>query len=101
MLQACQDSDLASPAWNEIGIRLRVTLRAERAGAVEVDSLDRLILDLLEHGNGCHTRDIANATGFSTRAARTRLTKLIARGLVREIGTESKDPRRTYIKASV
>ena len=100
MLQACRDSGLASPTWSEIGIRLRVTLRAERAGAVEVDSLDRLILDLLEHGNGRRTRDIADATGISARAARTRLARLVARGLVREIGTGPKDPRRTYIKAS-
>ena len=100
MLQACRDSGLASPTWNEIGIRLRVTLHAERAGAVEIDSLDRFILDLLEHGHGRRTRDIADATGISARAARTRLARLVARGLVREVGTGPKDPRRTYIKAS-
>ena len=40
------------------------------------------------------------AIGLSPRATRTRLGKLVARGLVREIGTGPRDPKRRYIKAS-
>ena len=100
MLAACRESGLSPPVWNEIGVRLRVTLRTERVGGVDVDPTDRSILDLLEHGAQRSTREIAGAIGLSPRATRTRLGKLVARGLVREIGTGPRDPRRRYIKAS-
>ena len=100
MLAACRESGLSPPVWNEIGVRLRVTLRTERVGGVDVDPTDRSILDLLEHGAQRSTREIAGAIGLSPRATRTRLGKLVERGLVREIGTGPRDPRRRYIKAS-
>ena len=100
MLAACRESGLSPPVWNEIGVRLRVTLRTERVGGLDVDPTDRSILDLLEHGAQRSTREIAGAIGLSPRATRTRLGKLVARGLVREIGTGPRDPRRRYIKAS-
>ena len=100
MLAACRESGLSPPVWNEIGVRLRVTLRTERVGGVDVDPTDRSILDLLEHGAQRSTQEIAGAIGLSPRATRTRLGKLVARGLVREIGTGPRDPRRRYIKAS-
>ena len=100
MLAACRESGLSPPVWNEIGVRLRVTLRTERVGGLDVDPTDRSILDLLEHGAQRSTRDIAGAIGLSPRATRTRLGKLVACGLVRELGTGPRDPRRRYIKAS-
>ena len=100
MLAACRESGLSPPVWNEIGVRLRVTLRTERVGGVDVDPTNRSILDLLEHGAQRSTREIAGAIGLSPRATRTRLGKLVARGLVREMGTGPRDPRRRYIKAS-
>ena len=100
MLAACRESGLAPPVWDEIGVRLRVTLRTDRVGQVDVDPTDRSILDLLEGGAQRGTREIAGAIGLSPRATRTRLGKLTARGLVREIGTGPRDPKRCYIKAS-
>ena len=100
MLAACRESGLAPPVWDEIGVRLRVTLRTDRVGVVDVDPSDRSILDLLEGGAQRSTGEIAGTIGLSPRATRTRLGKLVARGLVREIGTGPRDPRRRYIKAS-
>ena len=62
----------------------------------EVDAKDRTILDLLEGGEGRRT-DIAEAIGLSTRSTRTRLARLVKRGLVREVGTGPHDPRRRYL----
>jgi DNA-binding Lrp family transcriptional regulator len=45
------------------------------------------------------TREIAAMIGLSARATRTRLARLIDRGLVREIGTSAKDPQRKYFLA--
>ncbi len=97
MLAACRESGLSPPEWDEIGVRLRVTLRTDRTGEVRVDPTDLSILGLLEHGHQRSTREIAGAIGLSPRATRTRLAKLVARGLVREIGTGPRDPKRRYV----
>ena len=100
MLAACRESGLAPPVWDEIGIRLRVTLRTGRVGEVDVDPTDRSILALLERGAQHGTREIAGAIGLSPRATRTRLVKLVARGLVQEIGMGPRDPKRRYVRAN-
>jgi ATP-dependent DNA helicase RecG len=41
-------------------------------------------------------REIADAIGLSARATRTRLARLVGRGLVRAIGTGPHDPQRRY-----
>jgi len=43
------------------------------------------------------TRDAAQLWKLSARAARTRLRKLVSAGILAEIGTGPKDPRRTYV----
>ena len=100
MLAACRDSGLPAPIWEEIGFRLRVTIRTRTTDEPEVDSTDRAILDLLKAGEGRSTREIAGTIGRSPRATRTRLAKLVSRGLVREVGTGPKDPRRRYVKTA-
>jgi len=99
MLATFRDSGLAPPVWEEIGIRVRVTLWTGKVGTVEVNRTDREILDLLADSEGHRTRAIAEAIGLTTRATRTRLVQLVARGLVREIGTGPTDPGRRYLKA--
>ena len=44
-------------------------------------------------------REVAGVIGLSTRATRTRLSKLVGRGLAVEIGTGPRDPNRKYFKA--
>jgi len=99
MIAACKDSGLASPVWEEIGSRLRVTIHSEQVGRVTADSTDKAIIKPLDEGDGLGTSEIAESIGLSPRATRTRLTKLVARGLVRGIGTGPKDPKRRYFKA--
>ena len=99
MISACREQGLPAPVWEEVGFRLRVTLRTERIRIPEIDAKDRTILDLLEGDEGRRTRDIAEAIGLSTRSTRTRLARLVRRGLVREVGTGPHDPRRRYLIA--
>ncbi len=63
---------------------------------VNLDPTDRTIVALLSAVDGLATRDIARGTGLTPRATRTRLVALVARGLVREIGTSPQDPKRRY-----
>lgn len=99
MIAACREAGLPAPVWEEIGFRLRVTLRSERIHPERIDPRDQTILDLLEGDEGRATREIAAAIGLSRRSTRTRLARLVERGLVREVGTGPHDPGRRYLIA--
>lgn len=99
MMAACRAAGLAEPELEEIGTRFRVTLRTARSGGDIVDEVERVILETLASGEGLSTREIAAAIGRTPRTARSRLLKLLERGLVREIGTGPHDPRKRYYLA--
>jgi predicted HTH transcriptional regulator len=100
MTAACREAGLAPPTFEEIGARFRVTLRFERIGAPAVDETAQAILDVLRDGAGHVTSEIAKVIGLTPRATRTRLVQLVDRGLVREVGTSQKDPKRRYFLSS-
>ncbi len=76
-----------------------MTIHTTSTGAPSVDRTDQAILDALAAGNGLSTQEIATMIGLTARATRSRLLKLVERGLVREIGTSPQDPRRRYFRA--
>lgn len=96
MISVCRDAGLAPPHFEEIGFRFRVTLRLERVAEPVLDATDRSILKVLDAPEGRATREVAEAIELTPRATRTRLASLVDRGLVREIGTGPKDPKRRY-----
>ncbi len=96
MIAVCRDAGLAPPVFEEIGLRFRVTLRIARGGASALGPIDRAIVTLVSAPEGLATRDAAKNIGLTPRATRTRLAALVARGLVREIGTGPQDPMRRY-----
>jgi len=98
MTDACRDAGLAPPALEEIGTHFRVTLSTERVAAPSVDEKDRAILEALGDEEGRVTSEIARAIGLTTRATRTRLSRLRDRGLVHTIGSGPKDPKRRYFR---
>ena len=95
MMAACKEAGLQPPIWEEVGQRLRVTLRIEQSAETLIDAVDRAILDELD-ADGRHTREVALAIGLSPRATRVRLAKLVERGLVVDIGSGPRDPKRKY-----
>jgi len=56
-------------------------------------------LGLIEQWGSGVQRRTAAAIGLSPHATRTRLARLVGRGLVREIGTGPQDPRRRFFRA--
>jgi len=98
MTAACRDAGLAPPVIEEIGTRFRVTLRVGRVGAPSLDETERAILKALAGGEGRLTSEIAKSINLTSRATRTRLVKLVERGLVREVGTGPQDPKRRYFQ---
>ena len=124
MIATCREAGLAPPVWEEVGLRLRVTIYTEEnalqptntgaarraAGtpaeaivlggtitAYVIDTVDQSILARLEGGEEYGTGEIAKAVGLTSRATRTRLVKLVSHGLVHEVGTGPHDPKRRYI----
>ncbi len=98
MTAACRDAGLAAPELEEIGTRFRVTLRAVRTGAPGLDPMDQTVLFALADGEGHSTAEIGKVIGLTPRATRTRLARLVGRGLVHEIGAGPQDPKRRYFR---
>ena len=104
MIATCREAGLAPPVWEEVGLRLRVTIHtiaARRSDGIAtgyaLDAKDQAILALLKEGGEYGSAAVAKAIGLTPRSTRTRLAKLVSRGLVREVGTGPHDPRRRYI----
>lgn len=99
MIETCLESGLEEPYLEEVGTHFRVTLFSEKKHkpkGIGVKKLDEDILKLLKKSKGLSTQQIANEIGISSRATRSRLINLINQGLVVEIGTSPKDPKRKY-----
>ena len=98
MTAACQDAGLPTPVFEEIATRFRVTISTVSVGPAVLDDLDQAILALLGKGDGLPTSEVAASINLTPRATRTRLSKLIQRGLVSAIGTGPQDPKRRYFR---
>lgn len=99
MTRACHEAGLAAPVFQEMGTRFRVTLASARIGPRVLDETDQAIVDAMAGTKGLLTSEIAKVIGLSPRATRTRLARLVASGIVREIGTGPQDPKRRYHRA--
>jgi predicted HTH transcriptional regulator len=99
MSAACRDAGLDTPVFEELATRFRVTIATARMGRPVLDETDQAIMENLAVEKGRSTSEIASAIELSARATRTRLARLVGRGLVREIGTGPQDPKRRYFLA--
>jgi predicted HTH transcriptional regulator len=98
MNAACREAGLPAPEFEEIGSRFRVTIHTIATGPARIDKKDSTILRFLDERRGRSTAQIAKAVALSARATRTRLANLVERGLVIEVGSGPKDPRRQYFR---
>lgn len=96
MVSACREEGLVDPLFEEVGWHFRVTLRKLRLAREAADPVESAILVFLRDGKGHTTAEIAQSIQRTSRATRTRLAHLFERGLVVEVGTGPRDPRRKY-----
>lgn len=96
MAKACVEAGLQEPMLEEIGTGFRVTITLKRTRRFDLDDLDQKILGLFEGEKGLSTNEVATAIQRSARTARERLKRLIGLGLVHEIASAPKDPRKEY-----
>jgi predicted HTH transcriptional regulator len=100
MLAACREAGLPDPHFEEVGWHFRVTLFKGRTVTPTTDAVDETILHLLRVGKGYTTAEIAQVIQRTSRATRTRLANLVARGIVVEVGSGPRDPYRKYYLVS-
>ena len=92
---------LAPPKFEEIAGRFRITfsLTQTQQPALSIDQ-ETLLKALRTTGTtGMTTADLTTALGRSARTTRSRMTELVALGLVYEIGSGPNDPHRRYVAA--
>lgn len=77
-----------------------MTLWLKQVSATALDQTEQAILATLSDGTGRVTSEVAKAIGLTPRATRTRMVRLVERGLVREVGTSPQDPKRRYFLSS-
>jgi predicted HTH transcriptional regulator len=70
----------------EVGLRLRVTLRPTQVRSPTPDDTDRAIVALVRAPEGLAARQVADRFGLTSRTTLSRLAALVARGLARDIG---------------
>ena len=95
MMAACEGAGCPPPMFEELGGRFRVTLGTAARRTV-VDVVDTALLNALRVAEGLSTGELAALVRRSPRTVRTRMKRLVERGLVREIGAGPNDPRRRY-----
>lgn len=100
MTEACREAGLPEPHLEEVGTHFRVTLYASRGGAkMALDPIDEQLMNALRSEQGLSTKDLAERVGRTPRAVRTRLARLVERGLAVELGSGPTDPKRRYFVA--
>jgi ATP-dependent DNA helicase RecG len=100
MIEVCRQAGLEKPILEEIGTHFRVTIHMEQKYPYtsSLDEVDKAILNLLKKDKGLSTKQIADKIALSTRATRSRLINLISNGLIVEIGSGPRDPKKKYFR---
>lgn len=103
MIESCLNAGLEKPVLEEIGTHFRVIIFTEQK-SIHISGLDEInqsILGLLkkEKEQGQSTKQIADKISLSARATRSRLIELVKNGLVVEVGSGPKDPKKKYFLA--
>lgn len=97
MISACTEKGLRPPLFEEIGASFRVTLFSEPvADRIAPDWYD-LLMAHLGGSKEITTKEASRLWQISDRTARTRLRSLVNKGILAEIGTGPKDPKKTYV----
>jgi len=97
MIVACEEQGLLTPRFEEIGTSFRVTLFGQRVKARKVPEWHNLLINYLVEREEITTKQAGEIWQTSDRTARTRLRKLVEDGVLAEVGTSPKDPKKTYI----
>ena len=97
MISACKDQGLQPPLFEEIGATFRVTLFSQPAAVRKFPDWHAPLMAHLSENEQITTKKAARIWETSDRTARTRLRNLVKQGLLAEVGTGPKDPKKVYV----
>lgn len=97
IISECREAGLSEPRFEEIGTHFRVTLYKKHVSDPILDRIDRLICVVLHENEQLSTKIIAQKISLSDRQTRSRLIKLVDKGIVGEISRGATDPDKKYI----
>lgn len=80
------------PVFQELNTHFRVTLYSVDTVAIALQSWETMLIEELKEKQQLGTTEVAKFWGVTTRTARTRLKKMIDKGIIVRIGTSAKDP---------
>lgn len=97
MIAACKRDGLQQPRFEESGTSFRVTLFGQRVAAQKLPEWHIHLMNYLAEKDEITTKLATVLWKTTDRTARTRLRKLVKEGLLAEVGTAPKDPKKTYV----
>ena len=97
MIAACKKNGLQQPRFEESGTSFRVTLFGQRIAAQKMHEWHIRLMDYLTEKGEITTKLATGLWKTNDRTARTRLRKLVKEGVLAEVGTGPKDPKKTYV----
>ena len=96
IISVCKSHNLQEPRFEELGNSFRVTLFAGQLIAGRVPEWHAALISHISKTGEIATKDAAKLWQTTDRTARTRLRKLTTQGVLLEIGTNPKDPKKVY-----
>lgn len=97
IIKECAQRGLEVPKFEELNNQFRVTLYAKKKNKIVVESWEKELKQYFKKKEKISTKEAALLWKVTVRTSRTRLIKLIDAGVVKKIGTSSKDPQSSYI----
>jgi ATP-dependent DNA helicase RecG len=105
IIKECTQRGLEEPKFEELNNQFRVTLYANKKGAlvakkkisVDFELWENELVRYLKKKKKISTKEAATLWNVTARAARTRLGKLFDAGVIQKTGTSSRDPQGGYV----
>lgn len=96
IIAVCKESQLQTPLFEEVGTNFRVTIFTVQNKNPIINGVDKNILDILKDSKGLSTAEVAKLIDLSVRSTRARLSSLIKRGLIIQVGSSKNDPTKKF-----
>lgn len=97
ILAVCERQGLQKPLIEEMNNQFKLTLYSTRIGVAKKHSWESLLIEQLKNKGSITPKEAADLWNITTRAARSRLKKMVEEGVIHRIASCEKDPKATFI----
>lgn len=97
IIDACKKAGLKDPQFEDMTTSFKVTLFSNQIKEVEIEPKEQKVITFLKKNKKVSTKEAAAIWDIDPRNARNRLKKLVDAGMIKKVGTSSKDPKGAYV----